>query len=384
MVIKVCHVAVADLWAGAEVHLVTLLLSLSRMQDLDVSAVLFTEGRAAQELRNAGIEVMVISEQKHGLIEILWKLAKHFRKHEFMIVHAHKPKDNLLSGVACRLTGVPYLVRTLHGSWEPFQGFEHLKIKIYEYLDRIANKHLVSTIVAVTSKIQALLTHGYPREKVVCIHNGIDAESLQLRRDKRNIRKDLNIGQEAVILGTVGRLTPVKGHVYLLKAMQTLVSKNKDVRLVIVGDGPLRNQLENLAVELQIEKNVLFVGHQNDACDFIDAMDVFVLPSLHEGIPMVLLEALALSRPVVASRTGGIPEVIEDGVSGLLVEAGNPMALAEALAVLTKDVARAEQLGKNGRVRVEQRFTSNVMAAKTADLYRRLVSSRFMKISAPG
>src|SRR5574340_3723 len=372
MIIKVCHVAVADLWAGAEVHLVKLLLPLSKMQDMKVSAVLFTEGRVAHELRNAGIEVTVISEQKHGLISILWKLARHFRRHRFMVVHTHKPKDNFLSGMACRLVGVPYLVRTLHGSWEPFQGFEHVKIKTYEYVDRAVNKHLVSAIIAVTSKIQALLTNNHPKEKFVCIHNGIDVDNLRPRRDKWRIRKDLDIGSGAVILGTVGRLTPVKGHVYLLKAMQVLLSKNQDIRLVIVGDGPLRDQLSNLAVELKIEKNVFFVGHQDEACDFIDAMDVFVLPSLHEGIPMVLLEAMALSRPVVGSRAGGIPEVIEEGVSGLLVEPGNPVALAEALEALTKDVERAEQLGKNGRVRIEQSFTSNIMAAKTADLYRRL------------
>lgn len=382
MIVKVCHVAVADLWAGAEVHLVKLLLELSRTGDIEVSAVLFTEGRVAQELRNAGIEVMVISEQKHALISILWKLARHFRSHDFMVVHTHKPKDNFLSGVACRLTGVPYLVRTLHGSWEPFEGFEHLKMKTYECLDRAVNKHLVSTIIAVTSKIQALITHGYSREKLVCIHNGIDLESLRLRRDKWSIRRDLGIGHGMIVLGTVGRLTSVKGHVYLLRAMQTLLDKNVDARLVIVGDGPLRNHLKDLARELQIEKKVIFVGHQDEACDFIHAMDVFVLPSLHEGIPMVLLEALALSRPVVASRTGGIPEVIEDGVNGLLVEPGNPVALAEVLEVLTQDVTRAEQLGKNGRMRVEQSFTSNIMATKTADLYRRLASASFTKISA--
>ena len=98
MITKVCHIAVADLWGGAEVHLVTLLLSLSKIQDLEMSVVLFTEGRVAQELRAAGLEVVVIAEHEHNLFVILWKLVKHFRKHQFMVVHAHKPKDNFLGG----------------------------------------------------------------------------------------------------------------------------------------------------------------------------------------------------------------------------------------------------------------------------------------------
>jgi glycosyltransferase involved in cell wall biosynthesis len=106
-------------------------------------------------------------------------------------------------------------------------------------------------------------------------------------------------------------------------------------------------------------------------------MDIFVLPSLNEGIPMVLLEAMALSRPVVASRTGGVPEIIEDGKSGLLVEPGNPMAIAEAIESLIRQVKKADQLGINGRVRVTRNFTASVMAEKTAHLYRRLVSSGF-------
>jgi glycosyltransferase involved in cell wall biosynthesis len=375
MITKVCHIAVADLWGGAEVHLVTLLLSLSKMQDLEMSVVLFTEGRVAQELRAAGLDVVVIAEDKHNLFVILWKLVKHFREHQFMIVHAHKPKDSFLGGVACRLAGVPYLVRTLHGSWEPFSGFEHFKIKIYEYIDRLSNRYLVNAIIAVTQKIHSLLTQGYLREKVVCIHNGIDVEALMLSRKGLNIRKELDISKRTVLLGIVGRLTAVKGHIHLLKAMRILVGKGKDVHLVIAGDGPLRMQLEDLVTEFQIQKNVVFVGHQSNVSDLIEAMDIFVLPSLNEGIPMVLLEAMALSRPVVASRTGGVPEIIEDGKSGLLVEPGNPMAIAEAVDSLIRQMGQADQLGRNGRARVSRNFTASIMAEKTAHLYRRLVSS---------
>ena len=169
----------------------------------------------------------------------------------------------------------------------------------------------------------------------------------------------------------------MKGHVHLLEAMRILVSKQIDTHLVILGDGPLRKQLEGMVAEYKIQKNVDFVGHQSTVSDFIEAMDIFVLPSLHEGIPMVLLEAMALSRPIVASKTGGVPEVIQHGENGLLVEPGNPEAIAEAIETLIRQVANADQLGRNGRIRVTQNFTANIMAEKTADLYRRLVGSRF-------
>ena len=372
-----CHIAVAALWGGAEVHLITLLQALSKMQDLDMSAVLFTEGRVAEELRATGLDVVVIDEHENNWFAILWKLVKHFREHQFMVVHAHKPKDNFLGGVACKLAGVPYFVRTIHGSWEPFSGFEHFKIKIYEHIDRLANRYLVHAVIAVTMKIQSLLAKGCPSEKVVCIHNGIDVERLMVSRGRQGVRRDLDISERTVLLGAVGRLTAVKGHIHLLEAMRILVSKQIDTHLVILGDGPLRKQLEGMVAEYKIQKNVDFVGHQSTVSDFIEAMDIFVLPSLHEGIPMVLLEAMALSRPIVASKTGGVPEVIQHGENGLLVEPGNPEAIAEAIETLIRQVANADQLGRNGRIRVTQNFTANIMAEKTADLYRRLVGSRF-------
>lgn len=377
-VTKVCHIAVADLWGGAEVHLITLLLSLSKMKDLELSVVLLTEGRVAQELRAAGLKVVVIAEHEYNMFVILWKLVRHFHEHQFMIVHAHKPKDNFLSAVACKVAGVPYLVRTLHGSWEPFSGVDHFKIKAYEYIDRFTNKYLVHVLIAVTQKIHFLLTQDYlskKKAKVICIHNGIDIEALMRGRKGRNIRKELDFSEKTVLVGIVGRLTPIKGHVHLLKAISVLVGKGNDVHLIVVGDGPLRSQLECLAVEFKIQKNVTFVGHQSDISDFIEAMDILALPSLNEGIPMVLLEALAMCRPVVASRTGGIPEVIENGKTGLLIEPGNFLAIAEAIDSLIRQKGQADQLGRAGRMRVSQSFTASLMAEKTADLYRRLVGS---------
>ena len=163
---------------------------------------------------------------------------------------------------------------------------------------------------------------------------------------------------------------PVKGHAVLLEAFRILSQSYPNVLLILVGDGPLRVQLEADANRMGLGRSVIFAGHQEQAYDFINMVDVFVLPSLHEGIPMVLLEALALQRPVVASRVGGIPEVITHDRSGKLVCAGDARELALTLYQLIERPDKAGALGVEGRKQVEHEFGAHTMAGKTADLYQ--------------
>jgi glycosyltransferase involved in cell wall biosynthesis len=236
-------------------------------------------------------------------------------------------------------------------------------------LDHITSKHLVTRIVAVSLDLKGILQETYGVEKTVCIHNGIDLDKIVLERDRWDVRRELEIGRECYLIGTVGRLVPVKGHECLLSAMKIFLERVSDAKLILVGDGPLREQLVRLASLLGIDKQVIFMGHQDKVYDLINAMDVFVLPSLHEGMPMVLLEALFLGRPVVASRVGGIPEVIGHGDGGVLIDPGNPEELAQNLSSLWQDRPRAEQLGRAGKNRVKEGFTALLMAERTADLY---------------
>ncbi len=140
-------------------------------------------------------------------------------------------------------------------------------------------------------------------------------------------RKEWRIDDKVVLIGTVGRLVPVKGHSILIEALNILHKSNPDVLLLLVGEGPLRGHLEAVVKRLGLERAVIFAGHQEQSYDFINMMDFFVLSSLHEGVPMVLLEALALKRPVIASGVGGIPEVVAHGVSGMLVGRRMPPSL---------------------------------------------------------
>lgn len=371
---KVCHVAMGDLWAGAEVQLLSLMRYLAQLPGFEWSVILFNEGRLAEELRKLPVSLTIISEQTFGPIGIAYRLAQTFRKIRPDIIHTHKYKDSILGTLVARAMGVPHVVRVVHGLSEPFKGLTNAKMIGYTLVDRFITGWFVDRVVGVSSDIEKGLMEIYGANRVMCIHNGIDLDAVRVTTTREALRKTWEIAEDAVLIGTVGRLVPVKGHAILLEATRIVRTAKKNVTLIVVGEGPLHSELEATARRLGLERVVIFAGHQDQVYDFMNMMDIFVLPSLHEGIPMVLLEALALQRPVVATGVGGIPEVIVHDRSGKLVCAGDAGELALILQELIEMPAKAEALGVEGRRQVEQEFSAHTMAARTADLYRSLLS----------
>ena len=371
--IKVCHLAPADVWGGAEAQLVVLLSVLSKVPDLEVSAVLLNEDRVAHELARMGINTLVIPEASHSFISLSVRLIRHFAHHPIDVLHTHKWKDNALGAVATAAGSVRRLVRTVHGCVEPLGGFKAAKMNAHYALDNLVNRLAVDRILTVSRELTADFVGRFGAEKVTCIHNGIDLERIRVTGRLTDLRNELGLSREDVVVGTMGRLVPIKGLDLFLNAARQIRDRRQDVKFVIAGDGPLRDSLRTMARQLDLEDDVLFLGHRDDNCNTLALMDVFVLPSLSEGVPMVLLEALALSRPVVASRVGGIPEVIEHDVSGILIDTGQPDELVRGCLALIEDRGRAERLGVAGRKRIEQRFSADAMAASVTAVYRALV-----------
>ncbi|ULA61355.1 MAG: Putative Glycosyl transferase, group 1 [Nitrospira sp.] len=361
-----------DLWAGAEVHLLALMTYLVRLHDFEWSVVLFNEGRLADELRKLPLSLTVIPEKYYSPPAIVSRLAKIFRQFRPDIVHTHKYKDSILGSIVARYMGIPHVVRAVHGMPEPFTGLRSLKMAGYTIADRLVTGRLVDKVIAVSSDIEKVLLRTYGSNQVVCIHNGIDLEAVQLTTKRAEKRKEWHVDDREVLIGTVGRLVPVKGHAILLEAFRILRQRHHNVRLIFIGDGPLRGHLEAEAKRLGLDQSVIFSGHQEQSYDFINMMDLFVLPSRHEGIPMVLLEAYALKRPVIASQVGGIPEVVTHAHSGLLVNPEDPTAFAGAMSDLIEDQARALAFGEAGRRHVECEFSASMMADRTARVYRSL------------
>lgn len=373
--IKVCHVAMGDMWAGAEVQLLTLMTQLVRFHGFEWSVVLFNEGRLADELRKISVSLTVIPETYHGPVAIAFRLARLFKTFRPDIVHTHKYKDSIVASIAARCMGVRRVIRVVHGRPEPFSGMRNAKMAGYTMLDRLVIQLLVDKVVAVSSDLEQVLLRKFCRNRVACIPNGIDLEAIVVTMSRADKRKEWQVDDKTIVIGTVGRLVPVKGHMVLLEALQILRELHGNVKLLLVGDGPMRTNLEAEAKRLGLEQFVIFSGHQEQAYDFINMMDIFILPSLHEGIPMVLLEALALKRPVVASRVGGIPEVLSHGRSGILVSPAKPDELARAIADLIKNHEKAVAIGEAGRVQIESEFSASVMANRTVSIYESLVGN---------
>ena len=370
--LRVCHVMSADLWAGAEAQVATVATHLVSQQ-VRLSAVLFNEGRLAERLRSLGVEVEVLDERRHGSIVLLARLTRFLRARGFDVVHTHRNKDCVVGALAAKLAGVPHVVRTIHGMAEPMLGWDRAKYFVYELLDRTVLWLLVDRVVTVSRHMaDALRVSGYRPGSLVAIHNGIELERVKVRCSATTVRRELGIDDHAFVIGTAGRLCAVKAQDLLLRAAPAILRERPDARFLIAGDGPLDESLRDLATELGVAGACVFPGAVVKIHDVIAAMDVFVLTSLHEGLPMALLEAMALERPVVATAVGGVPEVVTDGLNGLLVESGDDRGLAAACLALAQDRPLAERLGHAAKTTVETRFTADTNGRAVLDTYRNI------------
>ena len=374
--VSICHVAVGDLWAGAEVQLKVLLSQLVQKPNLNLSVILFNAGRLEKEIANLGIPVTIFNETQWGSPRIFRELVRRFKYSNIDLVHTHKYKDTVLAASAATLCGIPYVVRTVHGLREPFEGLQAYRMNLYESIERMVHRYCVDAIIGVSSQIEATYKSDGPVSRVLCIRNGIDLDRKSERADRWRIREGLGVESKTCLIGTVGRLTPVKGIPYLLQAAGVLLRQGANVKVMIVGDGTIRADLEAQARGMGISENVVFLGHREDTDQLMEAMDIFALPSLSEGIPMALLEAMAASRPVVASRVGGIPEIITDGLDGCLVGAMDVDGLAECCRRLIDSPALAEKMGALARRRVERDFSAMAMADRVSSLYKELLRPR--------
>ena len=371
--IQVCHLASGDLWAGAEVQIATLLRALKADQRFDLSAIVLNKGRLAEELAAAGISVTVYDESV-GLWTTLRSLASHLRRRRPDIVHSHRYKEHILGAFAAKLSHNSLVVQTYHGLEEHLHGWAARKMRAYSTLNTIVGQIAAQGFVGVSEEIAAILRRRYTAGKVRCIRNGIDLTRVKATSSGTCLRNQLGIASSAFVIGSVGRLTPVKGIEYLIRA----VSKNRrsqERKLIIVGDGPLRPALEELAREVGVAGSVLFLGARNDVYDLMGVFDVLALPSLHEGVPMVLLEAMAMAMPIIASRVGGIPEIVDDGQDALLVQARDIDVLADAIETIANDELLRNRLRKSARARVESQFAIEQTAALTGDFYCELMAN---------
>lgn len=371
--IRVCHLISGDLWAGAEVQAFTLIRSLSAVTDLKISAVILNEGKLAEKLREEGIEVSIIDERKHNFFKIKSLLARMLEGKKIDILHTHRYKENVLGGLVKNRCEIKGLIQTVHGVQEGFSGIKQLKMKFYMNLNDDLTRKRFSKVIAVSQDIAGRLREKFGDQKVVTVHNAIDTSLIKISRSAEEIKRELGISEDLAVIGTAGRLVPVKGYDLFLKVAKLILGKHPRTTFVIAGDGPLKEELCEMVDSLGIGANVVFTGFRDDVLDLVNAFDIFLVTSVHEGIPMSVLEAMAMRKAVVSTAVGGIPEIIEDNISGLIADPGNTEDLAERCLSVLEDHELRSNIGRNAERRIVLEFSTDRLRERVIRLYKEIM-----------
>jgi glycosyltransferase involved in cell wall biosynthesis len=330
-------------------------------------------GPYVEAFQRLGADVVEVAADRLSL-RALRSVVRLVRERGIQLVHSHGKGAGLYGRLAARAAGIP-AIHTFHGLH--YAGYPAGLRFAYRALER-GLARLSHTLVHVSeSQAREARRLGLmPEGRSRVIVNGIDAARVRALAAERSLpREALALPQGALVIGTIARFDPVKALDVLLDALPALAERVPEVALLLVGHGREERRLHARANDLRIARQVVFAGGIPDAARCLPAMDLFVSASLGEGLPLTLLEAMACGLPVVATRVPGHVDVVEDGVTGLLVPPRDPAALAEAIAVLLGDKPRRRQMGAAGRERVARHFSADRMAAEVADLYRQAAGS---------
>ena len=363
------------------------LLETVRRMDREEFAVTIAAGKTEDVDRNLDvsalnfdlpiIEVHTLRRSVHPVRDVvaLLHLVRIIRHGKFDLVHTHTSKAGILGRMAAAICGVPAIVHSSHGTI--LHGyFSPAVTRLFAMFEKAAAT-LSHRIICLTKQeiIQHLDAGIGKADQYTHIFNGIDLEAFEARKgDRTELRRSLGYTPDDVVCVSVGRLVPVKGQSDLLNAFAEARVQNPELRLLLVGDGELREELAKQAQALKIADVVEFAGWREDVAELLDACDLFVLTSLNEGLGLVLVEAMAKRLPVVATAVGGVREVVEDGNTGRLAQAGDSAAIASAIQEFSRDSDSRESMGQQGYARAHAYFTIDKTVQQTESLYRNLLT----------
>lgn len=366
--IRVMQIIDSMSFGGAEVLLRDLTRSLLA-HEYSVNVCYNTEGPIAKEVEAMGIPIVRLPRFGRVDIFLLWRIFKKIKQVKPDIVHTHLFKSDIHGRLAARLAGTPVIVSTLHNchNWarNPLLG------NIYG-----ANARLANHIIAVSDEVRDYsirYSHIDPK-KITTIPNAIPLDRFGNHGAAgAMIRQEFGIPLNVPLIGIIARLTEQKDHDNFLRAAQRILQDSPEAVFLIVGDGPLAESLKMLASSLGIQESVNFCGIRQDIPAVMSALDILVFSSRWEGLPVALLEGMASSLPVVATSVGGVPGVIENGVTGFLVPPADPEALANTCISLINDPALRRRIAQAAFNHVQKNYSMEGMADKTISLYQSLL-----------
>lgn len=372
--VKILHVA-ATSTGGIGLNLLMLARHINK-ERFELSFALPRDSHFFDEIAKEGVNVfpLEIDRNPFRLRNIIgfFKVLKIIREISYDIVHTHTSVGGIIGRFAARLNGTPLVLWTIHG-WAfdyPYGG--SIRRRFFLMIEKIMDR-FTDHYVAISENMKEVGVNAGITDtgKIDVIYHGIELKEYpaqELIRNRVGIKNDGNI-----IIGTVGRLEPQKAVNVLIQAVALVKNRHPHIKLLLVGDGPLREDLENLAGTLNMGNDVIFTGWRPDAGDYIACMDIFSLSSLWEGFGIVLLEAMSLAKPIVATKVGGVPEIVMDGKGGILVPPGRPDELAAGILHLLGNPDIRREMGYFNKERVNTVFGLKTMIERYEVMYERLL-----------
>ena len=367
--IKIIYIISSSHIAGTEIHLLNLIKKIKKIKKFKIE-VICTGGELEKRIKEIGIKTKKIPMRNKYDIKSLFLIYKYINNEDFDIVHTHLGISSLLGRIAAKLSGVSKIIMTEH-LWSDFnEDMNYLVNKIHLFIYFLLAKFTTDKIIAVSEAVKSFLVNEawVSKNKVKVIYNGVEVKKNKTYNFKKNKFIDkYNINKKDFLIGIIGRLSAEKGHKYLFEAIKK--NKNNNFKLLVIGEGKLENELKEYANKENIEDKIIFTGFIDDIDLIYSLIDLIILPSVRECLPMVLLEAMNYEIPAIASNVGGVSEVIKEGENGLLVEPKNVEEINEALNFFLENSNKIKRMGKNGKLILINKFSEEEMIQKTVDIY---------------
>lgn len=378
--VRILHV-IRPAEGGMKGHLLALAGGLHKF-GYDIEVACPGDSSLAREIQGLGLAVHFINLvgplNPIQDLRCVIQLYKIVRQGQYDIIHFHGAKAGLVGRIAAVASRCPRTVLTAH-NFIIYDEVPLAKKILFKYGEKLLSR-ATSRIITVSEALKADLTDNYQlkAEHITPVYNGIDTAKYLERRDHAPTKTKWGIGQAKYVIGTVARMAPQKGLQYLLEAValikKTDPRKAGEIACVVAGDGPLQAELANQAKRLGIENQIIFPGFVRDMPDVLACLDIFVIPSIAEGLSITTIEAMAAGLPVIASRVGGLPELVDEGVTGYLVEPRNPSALAQAILKMMNEPEKARTMGENGRALACRNFSTETMISNTCKVYEQVLA----------
>jgi glycosyltransferase involved in cell wall biosynthesis len=364
--INILHLYQNSKIGGVQQQIFSLIKSYNKDLFNPIFCCLGNKEKIAEKLEQHGIEVITLNRTNYNRLsfKIIKDLYKIIKEKNIHILRTHRYRSNLYGRIAGWLAGVPVIISSVHDNYRSDKKIERKLMN--KILSIITDK-----IVAVSESIKNDIIR-YDKinpSKIEVINNGVDTLIFRPQSKDYELLKSLGINNDDIVIGFVGRIVPAKGLEYLLEAFSYLKKEINNIKLLIVGDGAILKDLKNYSIELGISKYSIFTGERQDIQKILSCIDIFVMPSIAEGLPNALLEAMSSGKTVVTTKVGGIPEIIKDRFNGLIIPDKNSEMLAKAIKELITDKDLSEKLGENARHFIIENYSIEAVNKKWETLY---------------